>query len=237
MIIILMLMLIIIFLTIFIYTIFSSDIYKDLYHPLLKNEKNENDKNKEFYDPSSFSRLKILKDNFDIIQKECINVYRELSITDEINRKQEEWNDNIDRINEFIEKNENKYWIPASTDKYKWSNYALMIKDKTCPGITKKICPNTTKILESIGGINIAGFSLAHKNCVLDPHKDAVGPSFGTLAYHLCLSGESTLIVNNKTVIQKPGKVIIFNSEFTHSLVNHTNEDRIILYIDFIADI
>jgi len=224
--------LMIVFLTIFIYTIFSSDIYKDFYNPSLKNE---NDKNKEFYDPSSFSRLKILKDNFEMIQKECLNVYHQLSVTDKIKRKQEEWNDNIDHINEFIKENENKYWIPAWTDN--WSNYALMIKDTTCPGITKKICPNTTKILESIGGINVAGFSLVHKNCVISPHTDATGPSFGTLAYHLCISGESTLIVNNKTVIQTPGKVIIFNPEFTHSLVNHTNEDRIILYIDFIVDI
>jgi hypothetical protein len=58
------LILMIISLTVFIYTIFSSDIYKDFYNPSLKNEKNENDKNKEFYDPSSFSRLKIILEIF-----------------------------------------------------------------------------------------------------------------------------------------------------------------------------
>ena len=209
--------LIIIFLTIFIYSILSSNWYK------------------EFYDPLLFSKLKILQDNFDIIKDECLQVYDKLPITDNMKRKQEEWNDNIDNIHEFIKNNENKYWIPAWCDN--WSNYALMVKDITCPGITKNICPNTTKILETIGGINIAGFSLVHKNGVIHPHTDATGPSFGTLAYHLCISGESTLIVNNKNVIQKPGKVIIFNPEYTHSLINHTNEDRIILYIDFITDI
>jgi aspartyl/asparaginyl beta-hydroxylase (cupin superfamily) len=108
-----------------------------------------------------------------------------------------------------------------------------MIKDNTVPGITRIMCPNTIKILESIKGINIAGFSLANKDCVIPPHTDATGPSFGTLAYHLCLTGESTLVVNNQKIIQSPSKVIIFNPEYEHYLYNHTDNDRIILYIDF----
>jgi hypothetical protein len=100
-----------------------------------------------------------------------------------------------------------------------------MLNDITRPGITKTVCSQTIKILESI-----TGFSIVDKDCIITPQTDS---SFGTLAYHLCLVGESTIIVDEKTVFQKPGKIIIFNQEYTHSLYNHSGKDRIILYIDF----
>jgi aspartyl/asparaginyl beta-hydroxylase (cupin superfamily) len=186
-----------------------------------------------FYDDSLFPKLEILKKNFKEIQKECLDVYHSCEVTNKIKRKQEEWNGSLDKIQEFIVQHENKYWIPAWTDD--WSNYALMLKDCVAPGITSKICPKTTEVLKSIGGINVAGFSLVNKNCKIAPHTDATGPSYGSLSYHLCLVGESLLLVNNTPVLQEPGKTIIFNPEYEHSLYNHTDKDRIILYIDFMV--
>lgn len=184
-----------------------------------------------YYDPERFAKLKILRDNFEIIQKECLDVYTNCPITDKISRKQDEWINGIDRVLKFVIENENKYWIPAWTEK--WSNYGLVINDNIVPGITSSMCPKTTQILKSIGGINIAGFSLVHKDCIIYPHTDSTGPSFGSLTYHLCLTGESKLTVNNIEVLQTPGKVIIFNPEYVHHLKNHSGKDRIILYMDF----
>jgi len=191
-----------------------------------------NNKTIVYYGDSQFPKLEILKENFEIIQKECLDVYRNCEQTDKITRSYNEWNGNLDAVQEFVNKNNNKYWIPAWTGG--WYNYPLMVKDVVSPGITTEICKNTTSILKSIGGINVAGFSLIKGGYSIDPHTDSTGPSFGTLAYHLCLIGKSTLVVNDIPTIQKPGKTILFNREYTHYLFNHTDEDRIILYMDFV---
>lgn len=194
-------------------------------HPLIR------DSSKIFYNPADFPKLAILLDHYNEIKSECMAVYSQCKITDKLVRKQEEWNNNLDGVQEFIETHKNSYWIPAWSDG--WANYPLMIKNQASPGITRQLCPKTIGLLESIGGINIAGFSLVNPACGINPHTDSTGPSFGSLAYHLCLIGESTLTVNGESVIQCPKKTIIFNPEFTHKLYNHTDLDRIILYLDF----
>lgn len=203
--------------------IYLYDYYRK--HPLLR------DSSKVFYDPKDFPKLAILREHFHEIQKECLAVYQKCPITDKLLRKQEEWNNNLDTVQEFIETNQNSYWIPAWSDG--WANYPLMIKNTVSPGITREICPKTIELLELIGGINIAGLSLVKPGGGIKPHTDSTGPSFGSLAYHLCLTGESTLTVNGEEIIQTPEKVIIFNPEYTHQLYNHTETDRIILYLDF----
>jgi len=194
-------------------------------HPIIR------DSSRIFYKAKDFKKLAILREHFDEIQKECLSVYQKFPITDKLLRKQEEWNNNLDTVQEFIEINKNSYWIPAWSDG--WANYPLMIKDTVSPGVTREMCPKTIELLESIGGINIAGFSLVNPGGGIKPHTDSTGPSFGSLAYHLCLIGESTLTVNEQDIIQTPAKVIIFNPEYTHHLYNHTESDRIILYLDF----
>lgn len=196
-------------------------------HPLLR------DSSKILYDASLFPKMAILKENFSEIQKECLEVYSKCKITDKIKRKKNEWGDDtLDNMQKFILENNNEYWIPAWD--YKWYNYPLIVKKKIVPGITREICPKTTELLESIGGIRIAGFSYVKKGGRISPHVDSyTGPEYGSLAYHLCLIGESILTIKDMEIIQKPEKVIIFNPQITHKLYNHTDADRIILYIDF----
>ena len=97
--------------------------------------------------------------------------------------------------------------------------------------------PKITNLLKDIDSINFAAFSRLHPKSSLAPHRHQSPTS---LIYHQGLkipSGNSCGIkVGEKThTWKKAGEAIIFNDNLEHSAWNHSDEERIILYIDFVA--
>ncbi len=78
---------------------------------------------------------------------------------------------------------------------------------------------------------------------MLQPHTDITGQSSGSLAMHLGLSvpkprDTCRLVIKNSNgeyvyMNEEDGKMFIFDATFEHYAYNQSNQDRLILYIDF----
>ena len=129
----------------------------------------------------------------------------------------------------------NRDWIAAWDPENRWFNFPLVMKDEPI-GFAKEICPNTIEMLNDLGGINIAGFSLLLPHSKLPIHIDATGPTHGTMAFNMLLSGEkSSLIVGKSSPYKhKIGRAVLFNSELQHYARNDSDNIRTILYMDIV---
>ncbi|WP_068469260.1 aspartyl/asparaginyl beta-hydroxylase domain-containing protein [Candidatus Protochlamydia phocaeensis] len=99
--------------------------------------------------------------------------------------------------------------------------------------------PASTELLKHFPRINFAGFSRLHPKSTLAPHRH-YNPT--SLIFHLGLiipPGETCGIkVGEQTHIwREAGEAIIFNDNLIHSAWNNSDQERIILYIDFLRPI
>lgn len=96
--------------------------------------------------------------------------------------------------------------------------------------------PETTKLLQNIKSVNFAALSRLHPKSSLAPHKH-VNPN--SLIFHLGLiipqGNTCGLSVGGIShTWSKPGDAVIFNDTLEHSAWNNSDEERIILYLDFL---
>lgn len=208
--------------------------------------------NEVFFNPHKYKFLSKLKKNWKTIQKEAIDVMNN-SPKLEISRTIDDWYD----ANQYINNIKNKYgWIRSWTydpeqdvsaqvqeGNYEWLNYGLLYFGEEF-GENIKYCPETFKLLMEIKDhINICGFSWMLGGSLLLPHKDITGLSSGSLAYHLGLKipkpeKSCCMVIKNSSneymyMEEQEGKIFIFDATNEHYAYNQTNEDRLILYIDF----
>ena len=185
-----------------------------------------------YYDTSHeiFNRFKILEHNYAALARE-IPPFEQKKVA--FKREAGVWLNESDEQKEMINRlSSNREWIAGWDPENKWYNFPLILKD-TPIGFAKEICPTTIEILQSIGGINIAGFALLLPHSRLSPHTDPTGPTYGTMAFNMLLSGEhSSLIVGKSIHMHELGKAVLFNSELEHYARNDSNNIRTILYMD-----
>jgi hypothetical protein len=218
--------------------------------------------NKIFFNPKNYKILNHIKKNWKVIASEAKFILSDAPELN-ISRKYEEWRDSNDYINELTTKygwvtgwkysndllntmytSEEISSNPEINSNHAWKNFGLIHNKFTFTENVKK-CPRTYKLLKKIKKyINISGFSLMKENCLLDKHTDDNGLKNNSLAYHLGLVIPS----NNKTcklIIKSPddnklyymeenaGDAFVFDATHEHYAYNQSNENRIILYIDF----
>jgi len=94
------------------------------------------------------------------------------------------------------------------------------------------LCPNTTRLLETIPGMTTADFSFLTSGTVIKPH---VGYSNSVLRCHLGLiiPEKCGLRVAAETRRWENGKCIVFDDTIEHEAWNNGNSDRVVLLIDF----
>ncbi|XWV26805.1 hypothetical protein QJ857_gp0246 [Tupanvirus soda lake] len=82
--------------------------------------------------------------------------------------------------------------------------------------------------------VNVCGLSLLTPKAIIPPHVDEdTTITKNRLTYHFNVFGNgSTIIINNTAYCQTPGTSIVFDSGFTHSVING-NDSRLLIYIDF----
>jgi aspartyl/asparaginyl beta-hydroxylase (cupin superfamily) len=95
--------------------------------------------------------------------------------------------------------------------------------------------PKTTELLKKIPTLNYAAFSRLHPKSRLAPHQH-VNPS--SLIFHLGLlipPGDTCgLSVGGEVHIwKKAGDAVIFNDTLEHSAWNDSDQERVVLYVDF----
>lgn len=98
-----------------------------------------------------------------------------------------------------------------------------------------KKCPITTKLVESIPGMTMAGFSSLAPGAYITPHRGYEGYSDHVLRLHLgliCPEG-CGIKVGKKVMTWKEGNTLAFDDIVTHEAWNRSNQTRIILLVDF----
>jgi beta-hydroxylase len=207
------------------------------------------DDNMLFYDPSKYEFTEEIKKNWKKIAKEAKYVFNNAPKLN-IMRTYDQWHYSIDYLNNI----KNKYgWIKAqsqeeikdiSVENEPWLNYGLITNDVYFEENLLK-CPNTFEILSKFKDkINLAGFSYFRANTILEEHNDHSGLSTNSLAFHMGLiipkikNSCKLVLYNDKTnqyyyKKEKEGEIIIADTNYKHYAYNLSNEDRVILYIDF----
>jgi ornithine lipid ester-linked acyl 2-hydroxylase len=94
-------------------------------------------------------------------------------------------------------------------------------------------CPETTRLLEAMPGLELAMFS------VLEPGKEIPwhrGPNRGVLRYHLGLmvpaGGSCFLDVGEHRYRWREGEGVVFDDTLRHRAVNDSDEPRVVLFLD-----
>ena len=187
---------------------------------------------KLFYTLQDIPRLQLLIDNYEIIKNEGLLLCKNIQMLDK-ERPTIIWTADCRLWREYFEYLEtHQGWLHGlklySEDMY---NFPIYTEGKFFAN--SSLCPKTTKILKKIGGVNMAGFSLLKAKSKLRLHIDAVGAIYGTIACNFGLDcDDSTLYVDDIPVQQMNNNVLLFDSTHSHYVINHSNRDRLILYID-----
>jgi ornithine lipid ester-linked acyl 2-hydroxylase len=100
-----------------------------------------------------------------------------------------------------------------------------------------RLCPQTWRILQRIPDMKTAMFSVFEPGKHLKPHR---GPYNGVLRLHLGLVVPDTpprtvaIRVDNEVCQWEEGRVLIFDDSYEHEAWNHSEQTRVVLFVDFV---
>lgn len=207
---------------------------------------------KVFFNPKKFKFFKELQKSWKEIRDEAINVMTNSQKLN-ISRTIDDWHGAKSYFESIKEK---EGWIRSwsyepegtiedqTTDgNNEWLNYGLLYFGEEFSENVKQ-CPKTFELINKIRShINICGFSWMFGGSLLQPHTDITGLSSGSLAMHLGLmvpkpDNTCRLVIKNEEgeymyTNEDNGKMFVFDATWEHYAYNLTNQDRLILYIDF----
>ena len=137
-------------------------------------------------------------------------------------------------IKEELTRLQKKKFIPWSENflyNHGWNVFGLYAFGKKLED-NCRLCPETTKLVESIPGITTAGFSSLAPDTHIVPH---VGYSKAVLRCHLGLivPNDCGIRVGSQTKKWTEGKCLIFDDTVEHEAWNRSHHPRIVLLIDF----
>jgi beta-hydroxylase len=97
------------------------------------------------------------------------------------------------------------------------------------------LCPETWRIVQKIPGLQTAMFSIFEPGKHLPAHR---GPYNGVLRLHLGLKvpnhpDKIAIRVDRQICHWQEGRALIFDDAFEHEAWNHSDETRVVLFVDF----
>lgn len=100
----------------------------------------------------------------------------------------------------------------------------------------KERCPRTWQAVRDIPGLKTAMFSIFEPGKHLPAHR---GPYNGVLRLHLGLivpevSDRLAIRVDQQVCNWKEGRALVFDDAYEHEAWNHTEQTRVVLFIDFV---
>ncbi|WP_259071417.1 aspartyl/asparaginyl beta-hydroxylase domain-containing protein [Mucilaginibacter sp. X4EP1] len=167
--------------------------------------------NQPYISQSHFPQLTLLKDNWQTIRDEALQLERE-----ELIKGSDKYNDM--GFNSFFRRG--------------WKRFYLKWYDDFHPS-AKKYCPQTVDLLKQIPNVKAAMFAVLPAGSELLMHRD---PYAGSLRYHLGLITPNSelchIVVDGQSYAWKDGEDVIFDETYIHYAENKTDIDRIILFCD-----
>ncbi len=98
-----------------------------------------------------------------------------------------------------------------------------------------ELCPLTTRLVEQIPGLQMAGFSRLAPGTHIKPHCGYEGWAQYVLRCHLALkvNDQCALRVGPETRTWEAGKTLVFCDATEHEAWNRGDEERVVLLLDF----
>ncbi len=101
--------------------------------------------------------------------------------------------------------------------------------------MTCNLCPATTRLLEQVPGLQTAFFSILPPNYHIPEH---AGITKSILRAHLGLivprqRERCAMCIGDETVVWREGECVVFDDTYRHSVINNTDETRVVLLFDF----
>jgi beta-hydroxylase len=167
--------------------------------------------NKPYISSANFPQLNLLKDKWQIIRDEALQLERE-----ELIKGSNKYNDV--GFNSFFRRGWKRFYLKWYDDFHESA---------------KKHCPQTIELIKSVPSIKAAMFAVLPAGSQLLQHRD---PYAGSLRYHLGLitpnSEDCHIVVDGQSYYWKDGDDVIFDETYIHHAENKTDVDRIILFCD-----
>lgn len=126
--------------------------------------------------------------------------------------------------------------VRSISDDRDWKTFMICAFGKKSDEAVK-VCPETWRILQKIPGLTTAMFSIFEPGKHLKAHR---GPYNGFLRFHLGLivpkvpPGTIAIRVNDQICHWEEGKALIFDDAFEHEAWNHSDQTRVVLFVDFL---
>ncbi len=169
-----------------------------------------------FFDPNDFPWISGLEKNWRVIRKELEGIlpFRGL-------------------LPNFQDISPNQYSLSADD---RWKTFFLYGFGKYQSSHNCELCPETTKLVEAVPGMQTAFFSILGPGKHILPHR---GLYKGVLRYHLGLmvpepKSACRIQVGNDTACWEEGKSLVFDDCHIHQVWNETSGERVILFMDVI---
>ena len=167
--------------------------------------------NKPFADVAAFPELAPLRDNWQTIRDEALQLFAEGHI-----RAPTKYNDI--GFHSFFKGGYKRFYV-------KWYDEP--------PPSAKAWCPKTVALIASIPSVNAAMFAVLPPGGKLGAHRD---PYAGSLRYHLGLVTPNAetcgIVVDGTPYHWRDGEAVIFDETFIHSAENKSDTARLILFCD-----
>ncbi len=171
--------------------------------------------NQPFFEPSEFPWVRDVEENWKTIRAELDQV---LAHRDALPNFQDISTDQA-----------------SITDDDRWKTYFFygygFRSDPNCAR-----CPETTRLIDRIPGMQTAMFSILAPRKRIPPHD---GPYKGVLRYHLGLlvpepEEQVGIKVGGQVAHWHEGKSLVFDDTFEHEVWNDTDETRVVLFLDVV---
>jgi aspartyl/asparaginyl beta-hydroxylase (cupin superfamily) len=137
-----------------------------------------------------------------------------------------------------IQEHQKMKWPEADLHNDKWKVFGLFDYpngkkiEENC-----NICKFTSELIEThIPHHRTAGYSIMTGNTIINPHEGHQDANYNVLRLHLGLiipSGDIALRIGNEIKSWEVGKVSIFDDTVNHEAWNKTDQDRVVLLLDF----
>jgi beta-hydroxylase len=164
-----------------------------------------------YIDPQHFPELKVLQDNWQVIRDEALRLNDEGYIRAAAG---------------YTDIGFNSFFRTG------WKRFYLCWYGKDLAS-AEALCPQTVKLLRSIGTVKAAMFASLPPGARLVRHRD---PYAGSLRYHLGLQTPNDpgcyIEVDGQRYHWKDGQSVMFDETFIHHAENTTDQQRVILFCD-----
>ncbi|WP_260954399.1 aspartyl/asparaginyl beta-hydroxylase domain-containing protein [Pseudomonas citri] len=190
-----------------------------------------------FYPLESFKPLLELTNQWQVMRDELLQLDAPLL---DIDRTDKSHDQVFTELNQYLDRGGDYGWLKGwgqAGGNRDWVQFALQVQDRPIEAARASF-PRTLQLLGALRGIKVCSLArlAAHSFLTCHRHPEILGE--GLLQMHITLSAATEgnyayLNVNGQFHQHRTGEAVIFDGSLDHFVVNASNTERTILYLEF----